>query len=459
MITTRFNWNVLTNSGMSVVNGVLQVLLIMAVGRLADEAFFASFLIAMALVAISEHGSDFGARVWGMQSFATAVHPYKVFWTSVKVKGFFSAILLCLLLVLPIPTLSQLQVFICFLIAITQPSADPLLWYLRGTARLDTDALVLVLWKASSVGVMASILLLEGGFNMMLLGWLSVNVLRLVAVFILLMPRLFQGSTEVAVESSAAEPPVPEEISVIAPPHKHWSVVRQTLPTGASFILMALNQRILLFALGFMAISADVSLFGAAHTLVSQAGFLAISLALAYLPSLARAQETAAASGDNTNMQRLLKLKFTRISMLIGLFCVMGIAGSPILSTVIYGQQFPMAGQLMIVLWPGLFLWSMTVAMRYVLVLRKLAWIDLIGSACGLMSSLFFLWLGTLALDADKTLVWVAALAWILGLLVEALIKTIALMSKFLLPVVTGFYIALWFIGLSGIAFATSLLI
>lgn len=452
MIISRFSKNVLTNSVMSVVNGLFQLLLIMAVGRLTDEVFFASFLIAAALVAISEHGSEFGSSVWGMQRFASASVPARVLISCFQVKAFFSLILLCLLLILPIPTLSLVQVFLCFLVAVTQPSADPILWFLRGTERLDKDALVLVLWKAASVGIMALILWSGGTLDMMLTGWFCINVLRQLLVYACLRTLLGTGKPRPPHELDKHHFAMAELASDTVSDDKLLSVVRRSIPTGTSSLVMALNQRILLFVMGFIASTSDLSQFGAAHTLVSQAGFLAMALVLSYLPSLARTQDAAFASGDDTAMREILRRKFSRIALLIGAFCLFGIAASATLATIVYGQQFPLAGPLMSVLWPGLFLWSISISLRFVLALRRSAWIDLSGSAAGLASSVTLLWIGAMLNADSQSLVWIAAIAWVAGLFIECSIKTAALLRSSVLSKPTALLLTCWFVVVCGCA-------
>lgn len=401
---------------MSIANGVFQILLITLMGRLASENYFVSFLTAMAVVAIAEHGSDFGLRMWAMSAFATTSKPVSVLIRSLKGKMIFSTVMLPILLLLPIPALTGLQVTLCFLIAVSQPSTDPLHWYLRAHERLDQDAVVLVTWKFFCTSGMAFCLWLGQGLTALLLIWLLANVIRVVVV-----GALFRSLSLSKVKAIINQKDMDKNISESA--LSSIALCKLAMPTGASFLLMSLNQRVMLIALSLVASTRDVSLFGAAHTLVSQAGFIAIAVALSFMPSLARAHE----SGSSANFRSLVTQKIIVVCLLVGALSLIGMVASPLIVSIIYGDKYPGASELMLWLWPGLYLWSLSVAARYLLVLKGSRWVDLTGSCLGLVVSLSILFTLSWRLQPSLDLAVVAGGAWLVGLLAESAFKIIML--------------------------------
>jgi O-antigen/teichoic acid export membrane protein len=206
---------------------------------------------------------------------------------------------------------------------------------------------------------------------------------------------------------------------------------------------MALNQRIMLFALGMIASSAELGRFAASHTVVSQAGFLATAIVLAYLPTLAK----TLSSGDNLRFAELVQRKLTTVTTLMASFCLLGILLSPVAKQILYGRNFNGASELMILLWPGLFLWSASVAMRYILTLRSKPWHDLVASLVGVVFALVTL-SGLHAMLKATDLPLLAAVAWSLGLLIECAIKTWALAHDGVLQLTSVWLLAGAFIGL-----------
>jgi hypothetical protein len=122
--------------------------------------FYAAFLNATFLVGLLEMASDYGARIWATREFSVSESPRSVLKNSVYCKVFYTLVSALALSLIPFNTLTAFDFLLSVLVASTQPSTDPLLWYLRGRERLDIEAVVVLAFRVIvAIGMLAATVL------------------------------------------------------------------------------------------------------------------------------------------------------------------------------------------------------------------------------------------------------------------------------------------------------------
>ena len=136
----RFGRNIISNASGNAAHAVMQLALVFVLFRLLPDAEYAAFITASYLIGLLEMASDYGGRLWATREFSVASAPQQVLKHSVRAKLFYTIISAAILSLVPLNTLTLPGFMLCVLIAATQPSSDPFLWFLRARERLDIEA-------------------------------------------------------------------------------------------------------------------------------------------------------------------------------------------------------------------------------------------------------------------------------------------------------------------------------
>jgi len=395
----RFRRNVLSHAGATAVGSIAQLALILALSHWLTVAAFASFLTAVAVVGIGEMASDFGVRVWAIRQFALAKPVQRILAPTLLVKVGYSLLLVTIVMVLPLSLLDEKQVLLAALIAGTQPSTDPLLWFLRGKERLDVEAAVVLTWRIGNVILLAGLALMGFGVTALLLGWLVTNLVRGLTTWGLpwLAPlRQYSSWTMAGMMREA------------------WSVTRLAFPIGTAFMAMAVYHRLGVLMLGELSQPQVVAWYGAAFTLVASVGFVATSISVSSFPALSRAAEVGAWNEASKIVYR--KLHWVMLVFLPG--CIMGIFLSTYVIGLLYPPSYAPAATAMVALLPGLYISTINLALKFVLNVLHLNWADVISVVFGIV---FF---AVVLLSATpKDVLRLVGFSWSLGELAIFMVK------------------------------------
>src|SRR5690606_25171228 len=127
-----------------------------------------------------------------------------------------------LVLAVPFPSLTAGMVLLAALVGLTQPSNDPLLWYLRGIERLDLEASIVLSWRLINASLLA--VLAWSGFSLepLLAAWLASNAVRMAA-----------ASRIAALRDMRTAPKPGTQLWKAA-----YQAIRQAAPIGLAFVLM-----------------------------------------------------------------------------------------------------------------------------------------------------------------------------------------------------------------------------
>lgn len=360
--------NILTNAGGHTVGAAIQFGLILVLPRLISIDAFAGYITALAVIAVGEMASDFGARIWATRRFALGEPAAETLLMSFLTKLAFSVVFSIGALALPFSTLTELQVLIVLLIAMLQPSTDPIMWFLRGRERLDIEAATVLSWRAICAVTLVAVAYMGGSLTMMLFGWLAWSVVRIV----------------VEVRYRAVKP-LFEGLSVA------WREVTRTAlletakecaPLGAAFVLMSLFQRIGVLLLGELGTVHDVANYGLAFSLAASAGFVATSVTVSSFPALAR----RVAAGDIAGAEAIARRKLKLVSALVLPICILGIVAAPFVIGLAYPKSYWPAAEILIWLMPGLYISCLNFALKYLLNALGLNWRDAATAIIGIVA-------------------------------------------------------------------------
>lgn len=388
-----FRRNVIASAGGTAVGSVAQLILIMILSRTLGVRDYAGFLTAAAVIAVGEMGSDFGTRIWATREFALQGASREIFYTGLWSKLVYSAIvaLIIVLIARHTLTLSLTDIIICVLIAVTQSSTDPSLWFFRGRERLDLEALAVVLWRVGYMLLLAWLAHLGVSLTWLLIGWLAVNVTRVVAT---LASRPLRFVFTHGVHTGNGTYGNVARVLVIA------------FPIGVAYLMVALYQRLGVLTLNDLDTSRQVALYGTAFSLMGAAGFLAASITHAAFPALTRAIESRQYAAVNDIVYRKLIL----ISYVFVPVAALGTILSPLFIALFYGSAYRDAGMVLALLMPGLYISSINFSAKYTLNATGLNWFD--TAATGISIAVFFAIL-CMPLDIQKS--ELAAIAYGLG--------------------------------------------
>jgi len=383
--------NILSNAGATAIGSLVQLVLILSLSRWLEVKEFAAFITATAVVGLGEMSSDFGVRIWATREFATKATSDGILGPAFLAKLGFSVFLVAIVLVFPFQLLNDEQALLAVLIACTQPSTDPLLWFMRGKERLDVEAVVTLLWRIGYAAILGALALLGSDVTLLLLAWLLCNMIRVwVEWYVPLLTvvrsgRMFEGRGF--------------GLQVM-------NVVRLSFPIGFAFVVMALYQRLGVLMLGEISQPEPVAHFGAAFTLVSSAGFVATSITVSSFPRLAK----AAAADDWMQVSEIANHKLWLIMMVFFPACLIGIIVAPWVVSILFPASYAPTSLVMMVLLPGLYISSINFALKYLMNTLRHNWVDAMSVLIGI--TVFV----AIILSAQKDmLLQMVGLAWGVG--------------------------------------------
>lgn len=395
-----FYRNIISNAGATAVGSMAQLLLILVLSRLLDITAFAVFITSTAVVGFSEMASDYGVRMWATQRFALKKAPEQIFRTALAVKTSFSLLLVIAILLLPFEMLSIEQALVISLIACTQPSTDPLLWYLRGKERLDVEAAITLSWRIGNVVIIAVLANLTGDVTHLLIAWLFSNLTRIAVEWRIPLVRGVKVAGDEADQAVGLS--------------KVMSVAGQVLPIGTAFIIIAIYQRLGVLILGEISVAETVAHFGAAYTLAASVGFVATSITASSFPKLARAVD----SSDWNNATAVASQKLQLVMMLIMPVCVLGILIAPWVIELLYPSSFSPATVAMKALLPGLYISCINLSLKYLMNALNHNWADVVSVVLGMTVFVVLVFSAR-----NEELLLITGLAWGLGELAIFLVK------------------------------------
>lgn len=337
---SQFVVNVLANAGGSSLNSVLQLLLLLALGRLLGKGAFADWFAAGSIIAISEAASDFGTRLWAVKRFATDKDAALTFRFCILHKVIFTLLTACVFGFLSLNTLTLSTLVLSILVATTQPSSDPFLWYLRGKERLDVEAGLVLSCRVAIVGALVLTAIFQVELRALLLVWLSLNSVRLIWESRLTICRpLFAKVSNVAVTFPDL-----------------WKNVRDVLPIGVSLVLGPMFTQCALLFVTSHGTESDITEFGAAFRLALAAGFVGTSIVVS---SFARLSKSFADEDENA-VRKIVGTKFLLLTAALAPICILGMLLSvpvaELVSQLTLKPDLLNAGHVMVLLMPGLYL-------------------------------------------------------------------------------------------------------
>lgn len=384
----RFGKNVISNAGGNAIHAGLQVVLLFVLFHLLDDTGCAAFITATYLIGLLEMASDFGGRLWATRQFSFSESPRSVLLQSLQCKLFYTVLSAILLFLLPRNTLTMGGFVLSVLVAATQPGTDPLLWFLRGRERLDTEAIVVLISRiVMALGMMAAAWL---GCDLtdLLLIWLACNLLRLVVESRLTLVRPLFEATATAEGRS-----MPELVAV----------VRETFPVGAGLVLACLFQRATPFLLEAFAEPRDIKIYGTAFKLVNTSGFIATGVFVSSFALLAK----AIAANDLNAIRAVVRRKLLLVTIVFLPVCALGILFSVPISGLFASQDFQEVAQVTVLLMPGLYLSCINMGLKYTLNAYALNWQDVAAVMGGItVLTLVSVFHGGLSWQAAGALGW-----------------------------------------------------
>ncbi|MEP3481112.1 MAG: hypothetical protein ABJZ55_17825 [Fuerstiella sp.] len=391
----RFLRNVVSNAGGNALNSVLQLGLLLLLSRMLGAASYAAWLTAGSIIAIGECASDFGTRLWAVRAFAGTADAASVLRQCLWNKLFYTFCAFAVLSLLPLNTLAVGELLMALAVAATQPSTDPLLWFLRGKDRLDVEAGLVLSARLCMVGLVAAASWFQLSLEWLLSGWLLCNVTRMTMTWRLsICQPLWKMSTAGAVGRGF------KKIS---------NGVTDVFPIGVSLVLAPFFTQAALLTLSIQGTDHDVNVFGTAFKLVIAAGFVGTSVVVS---SFARLSE-AVQDGDVVRIQKIVNQKCGLLIRVMLPICVLGIVLAVPVSNLLLTPELSAVGTAMILLIPGLYLSCVNMAGKYTLNACGRNWLDVVSMLIGFVAfgSIYFLLTG-IGKSSLMDGVWLAATCW-----------------------------------------------
>lgn len=391
----RFLRNVLSNAGGNALNSVLQLGLLILLSRMLGSATYAAWLTAGSIIAIGECASDFGTRLWAVRAFAGTTDAPHVLRQCLWNKLFYTCCALAVLSLLPLNTLAVSQLLMALAVAATQPSTDPLLWFLRGKDRLDVEAGLVLSARLCMVALVVAAGWFALPLEWLLSCWLLCNVIRMVVTFRLPICKPLSATPLVG--------------STVINFRQIRKGVTDVLPIGASLVMAPFFTQAALLTLSIQGTDHDVNVFGTAFKLVIAAGFVGTSVVVS---SFARLSE-AVHEGDADRIQKIVNQKCGLLTRVMLPVCVVGILLAVPVSNLLLAPELSAVGMAMILLIPGLYLSCVNMAGKYTLNACGRNWLDVVSMLIGFVAfgSIYFL-LTSVASFSWMTSVWLAAACW-----------------------------------------------
>jgi len=390
---SQFLVNIVSNAGGNTLNSILQLFLLLALGRLLEDGVFAAYLTAGAIIGIGEVASDFGTRLWAVRRFAATQNSAQTLELCFSNKLVFTIVAICVFGLLPLNTLPFSVLVLSLLVASTQPGSDPFLWYLRGRERFDVEAaLVLCCRIAIVIGLLAASWN-HASLSTLLLIWLCCNGIRMIAESRLPISRtLFQD--------------VPETRCTAI---QQWRSLCGVFPIGISLILAPLFAHSVVLYVRMHGSDTDVNQFGTAFKLVHAAGFIGTSIVVSSFARLSKAIQ----SSDPVATKQVIRTKILLVTLAMCPVCVLGVLLSAPFANAILRPEQAHAGRMMVLLMPGLYLCCVNMAAKFTLNAFELNRQDVMAMLMGI--GVFFSLLFVLPQLTAISLPLRATISWTLG--------------------------------------------
>ena len=391
----RFLRNVVSNAGGNALNSVLQLGLLLLLSRMLGAASYAAWLTAGSIIAIGECASDFGTRLWAVRAFAGSADATSVLRQCLWNKLFYTFCAFAVLRLLPLNTLAVGELLMALAVAATQPSTDPLLWFLRGKDRLDVEAGLVLSARLCMVGLVAAASWFQLPLEWILSCWLLCNVTRMTMTWRLpICQPLWQ---------------VPGGGAVRRGFRQIFDGVTDVFPIGASLVLAPFFTQAALLTLSIQGTDHDVNVFGTAFKLVIAAGFVGTSVVVSSFAQLSAAVH----DGDIIRVQKIVNHKCGLLIRVLLPICVLGIVLAVPVSSLLLTPKLSAVGTAMILLIPGLYLSCVNMAGKYTLNACGRNWLDVVSMLIGFVAfgSIYFL-LTCISKSSLMNSVWLAAMCW-----------------------------------------------
>jgi O-antigen/teichoic acid export membrane protein len=162
-----------------------------------------------------------------------------------------------------------------------------------------------------------------------------------------------------------------------------------------SMFLMTLFIRLGVIVIKFMGDNASVAIFGTAFSMVASAGFVAMSVTIAYFPRLVRNLQNSNRHGAAA----IIRQKVNMVTLVYGTLCTLGIVLAPPVVSLLFGKKFAASGWLMVPMMPVLYISCINVPLKYALNAMEYNWADTLSVALGIGMLFMVFWqikIGTL---------------------------------------------------------------
>ena len=381
--------NVISESGASILGSIALLATQVVLARVLPVPVFAALLTATAIIGISEVFSDFGLRIVGTRAFAIHnTNPNTLFMATSILKLANGIFLTTILLIWPSHVLDWEAMILVGVVAATQFSTDPFIWFFRGRERMDISAGLIVTWRLLNMGAMIGAAYVGGGVTLLLMVWAVTNLVRIAVAFVILRRNFVP---EVNLQISRA---------VVT---KSLKLSRQAFPIGIAFVSVALYNRLGVLLLSRFGTDQDVAVYGIAFTLVASSAFIATAITNASFPRIAR----AISSGDWIIAVQHYNRNARLISQVFMPLCLGGIVLATWAVHLLYPPQMSEAANAIILLLPGLFLSNINLSLKFFMNAAGKNWLELLSVLLGVV-----VFSGLLIIEVGPTLFESAAIAW-----------------------------------------------
>ena len=360
----------MSNASGNAINAVLQLALMLVLFRILDDHQYAAFMMARILIGLLEMTSDFGGRLWATREFAVSTAPRRVLHNAAGAKLFYTIASAAILLLVPFSTLEVPSFLLCVLVAASQPGCDPFLWYLRSKERLDVEAMIVLSGRIAIVG---GILLAAGTghtLNVLLLVWLTCNVVRVIIESrFALIREMLNRTDHVSIAFSQA-------CGAVA------GTIQSMFPVGTALVLTCLFQRLSLYLVEANATTHEFKIYSTAFTLVNTSGFIATGIFVSSFAPLARAIEVA----DASSIKAVIRRKLILVTIVFLPVCLVGVLLSVPIAGMVPLPGFTDVARVMALLMPGLYLSCINMGLKYTLNAWSLNWQDVGAVVIGIVA-------------------------------------------------------------------------
>lgn len=352
----------------SVVVAGLQLILLAFMARVfADEKMSAMFLV-IAAIGVLEIAADYGLRIVAVKRLVPESKVAGEFMLILFSKVFVAVLLFIVVMTTGISGLDPMSVVMVLAISITQPNSDPFIWYLRSIERMDREAVFVV----SSRILLTVVLLIEAyidcSLNTLLASWVMINLARLVWEYLSgnLSEIRRRISGELVFLNTAAV----------------YGLLREMAPIGTAFMLAALLARAPVLIMGFDAQPAsEINYIGAALNILSGGMIISTAVVIAGFPALSRAVHEQ----DWRCADLILREGVGRIGIIVVPATLVGIYMSPWLLSLLFGEMYIVASNLLVTMLIGLYISSINFMLKYLLNSMGQNWRDTLSVLSGLV--------------------------------------------------------------------------